>query len=77
MDDKKCGTCKHWRKREANPHNISDVRGDCMEGPPGVTTIIAPNGQIVGTAVSYPNMPPGFPACDKHEDAKPKLEIPT
>jgi hypothetical protein len=61
-----CGTCRHWHAKPRNTLDLSQPqRGDCREGPPHTTTLPGPQGNV-GTFSTYPDLPSGFPACDRH-----------
>jgi hypothetical protein len=63
-----CEYCVHWKRQPVNPHNIREVLGECREGPPHTTTLPGANGQVMRVS-SYPQLPPNFPACDRHKVA--------
>jgi hypothetical protein len=65
VEEKTCGTCRHWHQRPIDPNNLGAERqGDCREGPPALLTIPAPR-SVQGVAV-YPALPSAFPACSRH-----------
>ena len=70
MEEKKCGTCSHWRK-QVDPSNIANIQGLCVEGPPCVSAIQQSPGRIALMS-NYPTLPADFQACDRHQQ---KIEV--
>lgn len=60
-----CQSCKHWIKKPPDPMNLNVTIGECRHSPPQMMTLITPNG--VQISVTYPMLPPNFPACGQHQ----------
>lgn len=63
-ENQRCGNCRHWH-RIVNPANLAERNGECRQGPPSVTVLPGPQGQMFLTA--YSRMHDQFPACSKIE----------
>lgn len=59
-----CGQCQHWHKLPANPQDLRQVLGQCLESPPVPLAIVMAPG-AVQISVAYPTLPPVFPACGR------------
>lgn len=68
MEDRTCGTCRHWHRLPKDPMNLgAPESGQCRAVPPSAQLFVDQAGQPLAIVANYPGMPGDFPACGLHQ----------
>lgn len=64
-----CESCRHWHRMTLTGGvvQLDVVRGQCRAAPPSVSVYVNQQGQVVGQACAYPQVPPTHDRCGMHE----------